>query len=101
MKLENLLLSGDKVKLADFGLAINLDERPRSPVGTVDYNAPEVRLTSKLSQLSSKSTDSNHAKQTQMPSLSGGSHEAIGKCRLSSHKGWGICLQRCHMSLVD
>ncbi len=44
IKPENLLLSEEyEVKLADFGLAINLDaQAPISRAGTLDYMAPEV-----------------------------------------------------------
>ena len=44
IKPENLLLSEEyEVKLADFGLAINIDlQAPLSRVGTLDYMAPEV-----------------------------------------------------------
>lgn len=44
IKPENLLLSEEyEVKLADFGLAINIDaQAPISRVGTLDYMAPEV-----------------------------------------------------------
>lgn len=46
IKPENLLLSEEyEVKLADFGLAINIDaQAPISRVGTLDYMAPEVGL---------------------------------------------------------
>ena len=46
IKPENLLLSEEyEVKLADFGLAINIDaQAPISRVGTLDYMAPEVCL---------------------------------------------------------
>ena len=46
IKPENLLLSEEyEVKLADFGLAINVDaQSPISRVGTLDYMAPEVGL---------------------------------------------------------
>ena len=48
IKPENLLLNEDyEVKLADFGLAINIDlQAPLSRVGTLDYMAPEVFLSS-------------------------------------------------------
>ncbi|PNW70838.1 hypothetical protein CHLRE_17g735550v5 [Chlamydomonas reinhardtii] len=44
VKPENVLFAADgTVKLADFGLAINMvEERPVSRVGTLDYMAPEV-----------------------------------------------------------
>ncbi|KAG2426822.1 hypothetical protein HXX76_012874 [Chlamydomonas incerta] len=44
VKPENVLFAADgTVKLADFGLAINMvEERPISRVGTLDYMAPEV-----------------------------------------------------------
>lgn len=43
VKLENLLLSEGRLKVADFGLAVDLaEEQPRVRVGTIDYNAPEV-----------------------------------------------------------
>ncbi|GLI62788.1 hypothetical protein VaNZ11_005536 [Volvox africanus] len=44
IKPENVLFAADgSVKLADFGLAINMvEERPISRVGTLDYMAPEV-----------------------------------------------------------
>lgn len=46
IKPENLLLSEEyEVKLADFGLAIDIDaQAPLSRVGTLDYMAPEVGL---------------------------------------------------------
>lgn len=45
IKPENvLLMSTGTVKLADFGLALDLNhETPRSCVGTLDYMPPEVR----------------------------------------------------------
>lgn len=48
IKPENLLLSEEyEVKLADFGLAIDIDaQAPLSRVGTLDYMAPEVWLLS-------------------------------------------------------
>ncbi|GIM09673.1 hypothetical protein Vretimale_13525 [Volvox reticuliferus] len=44
IKPENVLFAADSsIKLADFGLAINMvEERPISRVGTLDYMAPEV-----------------------------------------------------------
>ncbi|CAL8466954.1 g6490 [Coccomyxa elongata] len=43
LKPENLLLACGRVKLADFGTAIDLhQERPLSRLGTLDYMAPEV-----------------------------------------------------------
>eukprot|EP00775_Hariotina_reticulata_P007638 gene7638-7840_t len=44
IKPENILFSGDMVlKIADFGLAVNLrEERAVTRVGTLDYMAPEV-----------------------------------------------------------
>ena len=44
IKPENVLLTaGRDVRLADFGLALDLAvERPRSCVGTLDYMPPEV-----------------------------------------------------------
>lgn len=50
IKPENLLLSEEyEVKLADFGLAINIDlQAPLSRVGTLDYMAPEVSLLGHL-----------------------------------------------------
>ncbi len=46
IKPENILLSTKgEIKVADFGLAINIaKERPQSRVGTLDYMAPEVRM---------------------------------------------------------
>ncbi len=36
---------GGPIMLADFGLAINMDnERPVTRAGTLDYMAPEVRI---------------------------------------------------------
>ena len=45
IKPENMLINEDyEVKLADFGLAINVNvEAPMSRVGTLDYMPPEVR----------------------------------------------------------
>ena len=43
VKLENLLLAEGQLKVADFGLAVDLgEEQPMVKVGTIDYNAPEV-----------------------------------------------------------
>lgn len=44
IKPENIVLGSDlQLKLADFGLAINVNqERPLSRVGTLDYMAPEI-----------------------------------------------------------
>ena len=50
MKLENIFISGDgRVRLGDFGLTMSMkQELAISPVGTVEYMAPEA---SPLSQL--------------------------------------------------
>lgn len=47
IKPENILIGeGGDVKLADFGLAINVDkERPVTRAGTLDYMAPEVSIS--------------------------------------------------------
>ena len=44
IKPSNILLVGDTAKLADFGLAVPLQSTraPRSPVGTVEFAAPEL-----------------------------------------------------------
>jgi serine/threonine-protein kinase len=57
IKPNNILIFGDKVKLADFGLAIPLArvQAERMPVGTVQFAAPEVfhgRLTDHSDQYS-------------------------------------------------
>ena len=45
MKLENIFLDGEgRVRLGDFGLTMSTrQESAISPVGTVEYMAPEVR----------------------------------------------------------
>jgi serine/threonine protein kinase len=44
IKLENLFISNSgHLQLGDFGLAISvLEERPISPVGTLEYMSPEI-----------------------------------------------------------
>lgn len=46
IKLENIFVDEYmRVKMGDFGLTMNVhEERAISPVGTVEYMAPEVRL---------------------------------------------------------
>lgn len=49
IKLENIFLTGEHViKLGDFGLTMSTrQELAISPVGTVEYMAPEVRCSSR------------------------------------------------------
>lgn len=49
LKLENVLLTspsaGSKIIICDFGMAMRLtvnDEKPKTPIGTLEYSAPEV-----------------------------------------------------------
>eukprot|EP00873_Tetraselmis_striata_P027414 jgi/Tetstr1/447678/TSEL_035036.t1 len=47
IKPENILMENDEVRLADFGLCINVNQEcPSSRVGTYEYMAPEVTVTS-------------------------------------------------------
>lgn len=46
IKLENIFIGGDgRVKLGDFGLTMSMKQEVAiSPVGTVEYMAPEVMV---------------------------------------------------------
>ena len=50
VKLENVFIANDgRVRLGDFGLTMSMkQEMAISPVGTVEYMAPEVRHLSPL-----------------------------------------------------
>jgi protein kinase len=66
MKPENLLVSGDTVKLADFGLAREIRARPpfTDYVSTRWYRAPEVLLRSSISSSSTWSPTSTSSPRT-------------------------------------
>ena len=53
IKLENIFIGGDgRVKLGDFGLTMSMKQEVAiSPVGTVEYMAPEVSIAQCLSSL--------------------------------------------------
>lgn len=44
IKPENLLISGGKIKIADFGWSIYTNRRRETVCGTLDYLAPEMVL---------------------------------------------------------
>ena len=52
IKLENIFIGADgRVKLGDFGLTMSMKQEVAiSPVGTVEYMAPEVRNTRLFSE---------------------------------------------------